>query len=370
MMIVDEPANMRDILKLQLQGDFRPIDYEWGFGQATLVFYPTILLMKLGVTDMFFSLRLTSVVLSLLTLIPFFFLVKKFTNTTTAFSTTLLFSFSYYYLQFSRVGWTNIHSLLLGLLEFWFISLAFEKMSYRFFVLAGIFAGLVFYTYRAGEIYIVGGLLFLLVELLRKRFPLRKKIIVFSLFLSVALGTGLPWLTKISKDWELYNLRAKVVSVFNAEKPYHGLVGQNDIMRYQIQTTLSSWVLLFPQNGGGIENPRYLPPNYPILSIVPALLFYVGLIVGIKKLLQTAPFYAMFVAGLIFGQILTVDPPNGSRGLILLPIMYLFCGLGLFFLQSNFSWMRKLSLLTVVVSLIAAYSDFRFYQYWMSWIKV
>src|SRR3989344_111966 len=102
-MIVDEAANLRDMNKLLSYDTFHPIDYEWGYGQATLVHYPVLLIARLGL-DEFFSLRLTSVILSLASLIPFFFIVKKYTNSIIASCGTLIFSFSYYYLQFSRVG--------------------------------------------------------------------------------------------------------------------------------------------------------------------------------------------------------------------------------------------------------------------------
>lgn len=151
--IVDESANIRDIQKLQASNEFRPIDFEWGYGQATLVHYPPFFLVELGLENLL-AVRLTSVILSILTLIPFFFVVKNYTNSTIAFCGTILFSFSYYYLQFSRVGWTNIHPIFLGLYLIWLVQEAIEKKSGLLFAVCGIIAGLLMYSYRSGQIYI------------------------------------------------------------------------------------------------------------------------------------------------------------------------------------------------------------------------
>jgi len=46
--IIDKSANLGHINKLIALRAFRPIDYEWDFSMATLVFYPTIALIKLA----------------------------------------------------------------------------------------------------------------------------------------------------------------------------------------------------------------------------------------------------------------------------------------------------------------------------------
>jgi len=371
--VVDEPANLRDIDKLIAKGGFRPIDYEWGYGQATLVHYPTILLIKAGIPDEFFALRLTSVFLSILLLLPFFLIVKKFTNIVVAFCTTLIFSFSYYYLQFSRVGWTNIHTLVFGLYYLLFIDLSLKekKISFPFLILSAIFAGLLLYTYRAGELFILAGIFILLL----KTFKLKKKILtkfaIFFIFFLISISVSYPWVSKISENWDLYNLRASVVSIKNAGRPYHGLTNYNDILKYQTFETFKSWILFIPVkgNGGNIENPRYLPLKYPSVSPLLIPLFWIGLILAIKKWRNTFPFLFIFAAGLTAGQIMTVHPPNGSRGLIVLPVIYLFIGFSLNYIYNKIP--KSFANLTVIFfSILVALSDFIFYQNWMTWIKV
>jgi hypothetical protein len=79
----------------------------------------------------------------------------------------------------------------------------------------------------------------------------------------------------------------------------------------------------------------------------------------------------MYTIGLYFGQILTVNPPNGSRGLILLPIMYMFIAYGLFQIHS---WIKKFSLIMNIFFCFLGTSviilDLYTYIYWMTWIRV
>jgi len=367
-LIVDEPANLRDINDLQAQGGFHPFDFAWDFSQATLIHYPALLLISVGLEE-FYALRLTSVILSLLTLIPFFFIVRKRTNDLVAFCITLLFSFSYFYLQFSKVGWTNIHTLFLGISLFWVLDLAIDKKSYLYVLLAGLLAGISMYTYRASEIFILSGFIFLVLNFSKPK-EIKDKVKSALIYISSYFIVSLPWLYKIINNWELYNLRSNVVSIKNVPVPYHGLYDKSEIYFYQIITTLKSWILILPNFGGGIENPRYLPMNHTIISIPLIPLFFIGLLIAIFNFKKHYIWLCIFLLGLIFGQILTNDPPNGARGLILLPIIYLFIALALYYVYKKFENNILTKPLILIFTFIVILIDLYIYKDWMTWIKV
>ncbi|MDO8638855.1 MAG: glycosyltransferase family 39 protein [Candidatus Daviesbacteria bacterium] len=371
-MIVDESANLRDINKILSNKTTGITDFEWGFGQAIAVQYPSALLVRIyGQNREFFALRLTSVLFSLLALIPFFFIVRYYSNDIIAFCTTLLFSFSYYYLQFSRVGWTNILVVTMSLYLMWLVISISNKYSLPKAVLAGFLSGLIFYGYRGGHIYIAASFIFLSINLLNSMKFFKKNLVILLLFISSFAITSFPWYTKIINNYEQYNLRSKFVLIFNNPEIYHTSI-KTDIIGHQIITTFKSWILLepVPTNAMDIEGPRYLPLQYPPINLLIKIAFWGGLIIATLKFKQNYIWLFILITGLIFGQILTVYPPNGSRGLILLPIIYLF---------SSFSF-YKLYLLTnknaytlsaiLVLSLIFATHDFLFYQYWMTWIRI
>jgi hypothetical protein len=370
--IVDEPANLRDIDKLLLANQFLPVNYEWGFGQATLVHYPTVLLIKAGVVNKFLALRLVSVILSVLALIPFYFIINRLSNRLIAFCTTLLFSFSYYYLQFSRVGWTNIHAITLGLFLLFCIQTAIIKKASSYYLLSGLFAGLLTYTYRASELFMLGGVMLFFISLFEKKGKFFIKIGKIGIFTLTFFIISFPWLVKIASNWELYDLRARVVSIGNVQLPYHNSYNLSQIAEYQVFMTLRSWLLFLPIDGnaGNIENSRYLPLKYPPISPILIPFFWAGIIIALKRWKECLIWFFILTSGLMLGQILTVDPPNGSRGLIFLPAIYVFIGLSFNYLHEKLKFNRKAKISFVIFSILIAISDFVYYQYWMTWIKV
>lgn len=369
--IVDEPANLRDIHKLLSSSQFRPIDFEWGFGQATLVHYPTVLLLKTGISDELFALRLTSVILSLASLIPFFFIVKNYTSLSVAFCATLLFSSSYFFLQFSRVGWTNIHAVSVGLYYLWMIMEAAKRRSYLCTIVAAILAGLLFYTYRAAEVYIAAGTVFFIITLSTAKISIGHKLRLVSIYMVGMIMIAYPWLSTISSNWEQYTLRQRTVSINLTNHPYHEMTQSDDIMRYQFIQTIRSWIFFQPMYTNNIENLRYLPNGHRILSWGPVILFWIGSIAALRSFKKMYIWFIIYAVGLYAGQMLTVDPPNGSRGLILLPIIYLLIAFALdnirrFFLKKS----RVATAILLIGTVSIALWDTIFYMRWMSWITI
>ena len=249
--IVDEPANLRDI-DLVLNGKAGWItDFYWDGSQSMISYYPTIVLITLlGEKNNFLALRLTSVFLSILALIPFFFILKKYTNILIAFSTTLLFSYSYYYLEFSRVGWINIHVTTIGLYVFWILNIALVKKNILLMSISGILTGILFYLYRSNNVYILGIFIFIIGNLLLKKISIKKAAIPLCAFVLCFSLVSFPWLSKILHNWDRYTLRQQHTSVPRAG-PYHNVYSYSDIMKYQIITTLRSWILInFPRPYG------------------------------------------------------------------------------------------------------------------------
>lgn len=367
-LIIDEPANLRDINQLIHLGGFHPFNFHWDFSQSTLFHYPTILLIYLGADDLQ-ALRLTSVIISSLSLIPFYFIIKKRTNSVIATCTTLLFSFSYYYLQFSRVGWTNIHTIFLGLILFWILDEAISRKSYKLIFLSTIIASLLFHTYRAGEIFILAGLIYIVFSFGEIK-KINTKFISSLIYISFTFIFSLPWIYIIISNWELFNLRTSVVSILNVEKPYHGLYENLEIFIYQIFTTFKSWILMLPIYGGGIENQRYLPINKSLVSFPIALLFIFGLGIAIGNVKKHYIWLIILLLGLVLGQIMTINPPNGARGLILLPIIYIIASLTLFYIYKKIEKYKYTKFVFILLSLIIALFDFYFYTQWMTWISV
>lgn len=96
--IVDEPAYLRDIHSLVQKSGFHPVDFQWDFSEASLMYYPILFLIHTFHINDFYALRLTSVFYSLFAILAFYGILRKYTSISIAFSTSLMFSYSYYFL--------------------------------------------------------------------------------------------------------------------------------------------------------------------------------------------------------------------------------------------------------------------------------
>ena len=376
--IVDEYANIRMIKSLLENRNFNPLEFHWDYSKTIFTYYPTILLIKLtGTGNDLFYLRLTSVIYSLLALIPFFLLTRRLTTNVTAFATTLLFANSYYFLQFSRVGWIDItFGVASGLFLILFLQKAFdrkENLRLNWVVASGITAGIIFHAYRGANVLFFLSYSYFIFLLFTNHISFKKSFMTFGLFFFTFLFISLPWLIKISKNLDKYNLRANVVYIKNARIPYHGLSLKRDIMKYQILTSVKSWIFLEGVVGGSEETPRYLPETFPPLNIFVRISFWAGMIISILNyhyLKKTGFWLLIIITTIIFGQILTVHPPNGARGLIMLPSYYIIASI-FFYKIHEVSGKSKVVLAGItLLSFIFSIQDFLFYQFWMEWIKV
>jgi hypothetical protein len=368
--VVDEPAYLRDINVMLEKNDYSIANTQWDGSQATLAYLPTIILIKTIIPNQFLALRLTSVLISLLTLIPFFFLAKKYTNKLIAFSSTLMFSFSYYFLQFSRVGWGVIYPLMIGFYLLWIIESLDDHHRYLKLITAGILAGIISYLYRAGEIIIFGAFVFLLIKVFNKQKKLIKKIFEILIPIFIFFIISAPWINTIRSNWQFFTLRQRVVSVENVNKPYHKYDNEGDIFTYQITTSVKSWLFLLSETGTNPENPRYLPAGNSLIDPILIPLFIAGFIIAIIKFKNMYIWIFIYILGVTIGQILTIDPPNGARGLILLPIIYLFSALSLNAVYNLFNNAKFATAVLIIFSVIISIIDFLFYLNWMTWIKV
>lgn len=369
--IVDEPANLRDITKIN--GVLNPVEFHWDYSKAYLVhLLPFILIkLKLFASDLY-ALRFSSVLVSLASLVPFYLLAKRETNRIVALSTTLLFSFGYYFLQFSRVGWVDVTAVVFAGITIMYLAFLWKETGKSWYVYLGAFlSGILFYSYRSGLIYIVTFFIFIVIEsLLDKSCKLVRIVKLITISLAVFFITALPWLAKITNNWDQYSLRGRVVYINNAPLPYNGQVNHIDIVKYQISTSIKSWILLEAVDGGGQENSRYLPLTKSPVNIFVKLSFWLGIGIALIKIRRYYPYLIIITLGIIAGQIMTSYPPNGARALAFLPMIYLISAIAIYHVYKALNYDKIVLTIILIVSLLFAFLDFQFYQAWMGWIKV
>jgi len=85
-----------------------------------------------------FAIRFPSVIISILSLILFFLLVKLIFNQRTALIATFLLSTSHWWISLSRTGLINFQTVLPEIASFYFIFLGLERKKTLYFALAGL----------------------------------------------------------------------------------------------------------------------------------------------------------------------------------------------------------------------------------------
>jgi 4-amino-4-deoxy-L-arabinose transferase-like glycosyltransferase len=144
------------------------------------------------------SWRFASVLAGLLAILPLYGLAKDWFGRGTAVLAAFVLITSPYFLAFARVGYNNSQALLPVTLTVYFCSLAIQRGSRFYFWLAGMAAGLGFYTYTAGRLGLVLLLLTMLLLLARRQVTVRS-LLRFGLL----LGGG--WLVMVWPYW-LYSV--------------------------------------------------------------------------------------------------------------------------------------------------------------------
>jgi len=218
-LIVDEYANLKMLNEIIKNKTYSITEFHWDFSKTILPYYPTILFIKfLRLENNLFTLRLTSVIYSLLAVLAFYLILRGLTKEKISLLTTLLFSSSYFFLQFSRVDWVDIIFVVAtSLWAFFFLDLGLKtsgKKSILFIILSSFLSGLIFYGYRAGTIFIALLFLYLFFSLYLNK-KMEGSLNYFVIFTLVFTFVTLPWIIKISKNLQKYNLRARVVDIRN-----------------------------------------------------------------------------------------------------------------------------------------------------------
>lgn len=272
-----------------------------------------------------------------------------------------------YHVHFSRVGVHNIVDSLFSSLMFWLIARGIKKDDARYYYTAGAVAGLSIYTYAGTRlVLILAGVTFLfLIVRQRKYLPTHWRHL-----LSFAAGAAIS---------------AAPQAAFFARHPdiFMGRFGQEGIflngwLAGQVALTgKSALEILFNQfaRTALVFIASAAPGNFfnspqPYLTVIGSILFLVGMAYAIASVLEPRYFILLlwFWAVILFGGILTLNPPANTRLLMTTPVLSLFMALGAYKL---FEYLQRLNILQprwftpvlAVLTFVIAYQGIHDYMF-------
>lgn len=136
--------------------------------------------------------RFSSILPAAATVIPLYLLASELFDRRVAIATSVIMIVNPYFLSFARLGYNNSQSLFPVTLCIYFLALGIRKNNLFYLWLAGLTAGLGFYTYFAAWLGFVVLVLFVTVHLLLSHEKLRKGLLPLAITMVGALFVLLP----------------------------------------------------------------------------------------------------------------------------------------------------------------------------------
>lgn len=362
----DEVTNISDVDQLLFSNHIYLFDFMGDGTVAGVIFYYYAAIMRFFSTaDAFIALRLATVILSALSLMPFYLMVKKRTNAYFSIMSTLLFGSDYIFLNFSRTGWINMETVFSGLFTLYFLEKTQESKKMIDAVLTGVFGALLFYGYHYGKILLVSIILYTVYYLLKN--PSKKALKTSLYFIITVILTISPFIYNIYLDNAKHILQ-RPTATFAFTDSTSNISTFTSKLKQQTINTINGFVFLSQSTlVTDIEDMRYAPYNttpvsLPIMIIFPISLLYIL----IRR--KVGIWFNIFITVLIV-EIATVAPPNFDRGLLYLPFVYFTISV---FTYNSVKYLKKrisikpllIPLFSLAVLGISVYNVY-FYFSWM-----
>ena len=329
------------------------------------------------------AIRLSSAVISTLALIPFYLLLRRQLSVIASLLATVLLVTDVWYLNFSRSGWNCIDICFYMLMAMLFLMWGLDAISsangppwltWVHFGMAGFFCALGLYGYPPGRAISLGVAVFFPVAWFFNRSHFKTLLLGYVVLLAAEAAFFAPEGIYVARNWEHFNGRSKVVMIFNNPDYKADPVGT---MLKQLD-----WNIRGPWDGRVNNTPQYSPVAEPQLDRVTGLLALAGmmltLILGmLMSRSETWLWWLMLLTGWAFSQLITVNTPNGARGIGYMPTLVYFAGVGI---EGNvlllhyattklnrFAIFRQLSFTVLTLAfLLAAYTNVRHYVDWQN----
>jgi hypothetical protein len=291
--------------------------FDWKPQPAASIYILTAF-MRLGMSV--FTLRLPAALYSTLALIPFYMILRRAVAVPAALSATALLATDLWYLHFSRTGWENVATCIFLCAAALTIRDALRSGRMRSFAWTGVWSALGAYSYFAGRAVYPSVLLACIAALWRPRIPRRTIIGGVLLTTVVALMLFAPQLPNIVRNWDQFQKRSRTVS----------LLGHGEGVFESASLAAGSFTAKSTELFFGRDTPdRYLRMTPGPLVTPTVLLLVAGMIVSFWWRQETTLWWIFLLVPFVLTQVLTTGDLNGARGVIFVPILYLFVGLSI-----------------------------------------
>lgn len=329
-------------------GEFKPVFFNFGvytFPVASSIFQGWV--MRLFGVNLW-GWRFASVLAGTFTVIPLYLLGREWFDRRAGIMAALFMVSSPYYLSFARIGYNNSQALFPAVLTLYFWSLGYKRDSNLYYWLAGLAAGLGFYTYPAAWLGLVTIVLVMVLLTLLRRVKFRQAILTAVIFLSATAVTAGPRLIYGASSQNAEPLYYKLaetsfVSAFYGSA-YYGpaelypkgvayLIGKNQIFYapavYTELLTRSAVRTLAALFNPFIVTEHFMTTNFSG-GFLAAIGLTLGLSLSLRSIKQTRSVLLLtwLGAGLFFLSIIAAFPPRHTHLVTIIPALALLSAIG------------------------------------------
>ncbi|MBC7074455.1 glycosyltransferase family 39 protein, partial [Candidatus Parcubacteria bacterium] len=247
--------------------------YEENNGREGLWMWILAIFFKIFGTNVF-VIKASCAILGVLTVFGIYLLTKSlYEKEGLALFSSFLLAISFWHVNFSRIGFRVITWPLISSFAFYFLIEGLKTLKTKFFILAGIFFGLGFYTYTSFRlsVFVLPFLLFPFWQKYKKLNLTKKAFFSLFLFLLVTFFVALPIGIFFLKNPGYFFSRMAPISVFSGENKMKELL-----------KSFSFHVLMF--NFYGDPNLRHNIPQKSMLFLPVGILFLIGFFISCFKL--------------------------------------------------------------------------------------
>ncbi|MFC1645214.1 ArnT family glycosyltransferase [Patescibacteria group bacterium] len=372
----DEAENGMDAYIASQTGTYE-LFYTGNNGREGLYINLQALGIKLFGTSML-SLKLWSIIFGTLTVYGTYLLTKQlFRSARSGLITAYLVAFSFWSINFSRIGFRAIMLPAVITFSAYFLFRGIRTKKYIHFISAGLIFGIGLHTYIAFRITpAILFILFIALWITKKDFikDYWKQALIF---IMAAFITMAPMINDFYQNPEHLGSRAASISILNPE------VNQGHLVKIAIENIGLS---LAKYTFWGDPNWRHNYPPYPVLHPLLGITFIIGLIYIIIKFfhllhlrfkhkirdrkLYVYSFILAWFFGMLAPEFLSVGLPHSLRAIGTLPVTYIIATVPILWILGKvdqLNYTPKLLTYSVIIILLASIGVFNTVKYHVFW---
>lgn len=306
-----------DVLMGRVEHPLIHQNYPLAFFSVTALFFKVA-----GVT--LSTLRWHSVLFGTISIASTYFFMRLLMGRWTAFLATLLMSFSYWHLHYSRFGHYNIEQVAMQMTAFYFVFKAMRDGKLWQWVCGGVAFGLAMFPHMAGRLLPFEGIALVLYFLVGRRDLLRRYAPGFLAFVLASWAIAAPAVVYWNRARSISLGRIQSVSIFdknNTNAPVDTLAGFVNNCKVSM--------LMFNYLGDTRQRDNPLAPE-KILEHWTAVLFALAFVFALYHWRDPVAFFllAVFFANLA-ASVFSVEAPQTLRTAGNIPIIFALIALPL-----------------------------------------